>query len=76
MAFYDYYCEANKKTVAVWHSMKIRLKTWGEVCELGEINPGKTPKEAPVVRLVGGNPVVWKVKGMDKDQPPGKKLIV
>jgi len=51
----------------------VRLKTWEEVCALAEKQPGKTPLKSPVIRLIAGAPVVWRVKGLDKDQP-SKKL--
>jgi len=72
--FYQYYCEKNKRTVEVAHPARIRLKTWGEVCGLAGIDPGKTPAAAPVVRLIGGMPFIEKLKGLDKDAPPPKKL--
>jgi hypothetical protein len=50
MPTYEYYCEANKKTVEVIHSMRNELETWGELCELAEIESGKTPKDSPVIR--------------------------
>ena len=76
MAFYSYYCQKNGKTVEVWHSMnKKRFKTWGEVCQCAKMETGDTPSKAPVVRLIGGAPAVWKLKGLDKDDY-GKKLRV
>jgi len=72
MPFYDYFCEANGRTVEVFHSIKDRLKTWGEVCRGANIDSGKTPEKTPVVRLIAGNPVVWRLKGLDKDKPSKK----
>jgi len=65
--FYDYLCEKNGKTVQVRHSSKVRLKTWGEVCESAEIDAGTTPLDCPVIRLVGGTPYTPKLEGLDKD---------
>ncbi len=73
MPFYDYFCEANGKTVEVFHPMKVRLKTWAAVCLLARIDPGKTPPTSPVVRLISGEPTTWQLKGLDKDDP-GKKM--
>ncbi len=50
MPTYEYYCEANGKTVDVIHSMTRELETWGEVCELAEIDAGDTPTESTVIR--------------------------
>ena len=68
MAFYDYYCEANGQTVEVQHGMTEKLKTWGEVCRLAGIDPGKNLKNTEVIRLVNDiTPMVFRVKGLDKD---------
>jgi len=75
MPFYDYFCEKNGKTVEVFHSIKERLKTWGEVCAKAGIKPGKTSKSVPVIRLIAGDPVVWRLKGLDKDEPAKKMQI-
>jgi len=73
MPFYDYHCEANGKTVEVFHKMNHHVKTWGEICEMTGIEPDDTPADAPVVRMIAGKPTVWKLKGLDKDAP-SKKL--
>lgn len=73
MPFYDYFCQANNTTVEVYHPLGKRLKTWGEVCQSRGMAAGKTPLSAPVIRLVGGvTPVVFRVKGLDKDEPSKK----
>lgn len=74
MPFYDYYCEKNGRTVEIFHPLKTRLKTWGEVCRTAGIEPGGTPVDTPVVRLIAGvTPAVFRLKGLDKDDY-GKKL--
>ncbi len=50
MPTYEYYCEANSQTVEVMHSMSRELETWGEVCELAEIDTGDTQVDSPVIR--------------------------
>jgi len=50
MPTYEYYCEANGQTVDVIHLMSRELETWGEVCELAEIEVGETPRDSPVIR--------------------------
>jgi len=74
MPFYDYYCEANEKTVEVLHRISICFKTWGEVCEKAKIDPGDTPKNSPVIKMISGVPTVWKLKGLDKDEPTNKLI--
>jgi hypothetical protein len=53
MPVYEYYCPANGKSVEVEHAIsREKLKTWGEVCELAGVAPGKTPADSPVERLI------------------------
>jgi len=73
MPFYDYYCEKNGQTIEVFHGINTRLKTWGEVCDAAGVEPGRTPRKTPVIRLISGEPIVWRLKGLDKDAP-SKKL--
>ena len=77
MPFYDYYCEANGKTVEVFHAMQVRLKTWGDVCHAVGQEGGDTAENAKVIRLVSGvMPMIFRLKGLDKDAPPGDRLLV
>ena len=58
MPTYDYFCEANQKTVEVHHPIGRDLQTWGDLCELAKIDSGKTPRSAKVSKLFnGGYPV-------------------
>ena len=52
MPFYDYFCEANQETVEVMHGMNESVSTWGELCALADIEPGETPSDSPVKRLI------------------------
>jgi len=54
MPNYDYYCESNGRTVEVSHRMADSLGTWGELCERAGLQPGKTPRSAPVRKLISG----------------------
>lgn len=58
MPTYDYLCEANGRTLEVSHKMSETLATWGELCARLGIEPGKTPKTAPVQRLISGGAVI------------------
>lgn len=53
MALYDYYCEANDRTVEVRHGMSGSVKTWGELCEMAGIETGDTAADAPLRKLMG-----------------------
>jgi hypothetical protein len=58
MPTYDYLCRANQRIVEVRHRMGETVKTWGELCQLAGIDPGDTPKEAPVEKLITGGNVI------------------
>jgi hypothetical protein len=52
MPVYDYYCEANGRTVEVSHPMGARLRIWGEVCYVAQIPLGDTDPGAAVRRVL------------------------
>ena len=52
MPTYEYFCEANQVTIEVIHSMKESLGTWGELCARKGIDPGTTPPETPIKKLI------------------------
>ena len=54
MPTYDYYCEANGRKIEVRHRMSDELKSWGQLCELAHLDPGDTPVDSPVQRLISG----------------------
>ncbi len=58
MPTYDYRCDTNGQVVEVRHGMSETLHTWGELCERAGREPGDTPAEAPVRRLISAGYVV------------------
>jgi len=68
MALYDYYCETNDRTIEVRHGMADSLRTWGELCAVAGIEPGDTPGDAPVRKLMGA-PVP--LRGSSESGAPG-----
>ncbi|UCE88652.1 MAG: zinc ribbon domain-containing protein [Pseudomonadota bacterium] len=70
MPTYDYRCEANGQVVEVKHSMNEKLATWGEVCERAGLEPGGTPGDSPVERLISGGQVVSSSSLGDSAMPP------
>lgn len=54
MPRYDYLCTANGRTVEVLHPITQKLSTWGELCLRAGLDPGPTPPEAPVQRILAG----------------------
>jgi len=58
MPTYDYLCETNGRKVEVRHGMNEQFKSWGELCEAAHIDPGSTPLDSPVRRLISGGVVI------------------
>ena len=52
MPYYEYHCPANGRTVEVRHGMGERLTHWAEVAERARTDPGDTPADSPVERLM------------------------
>ena len=52
MPAYDYFCEANGRTVEVIHTVNATLKTWGEVCYVAQIPLADTDPLAPVRKVL------------------------
>lgn len=66
MPIYDYHCAANDRTVQIIHRMSDDVKTWGDACARAEIEPGDTPADSPVNKvLLGANFMRRKAMGSD-----------
>ncbi|MBM4183195.1 MAG: hypothetical protein FJ207_03105 [Gemmatimonadetes bacterium] len=52
MPYYEYRCASNGRTLEVRHGMDEHLETWGQLAGLAGVEPGGTPAEAPVERLL------------------------
>lgn len=52
MPYYEYRCGANGRTLEVRHAMAMRLETWGELSDMAGADPGDTPLDEPVERLI------------------------
>ena len=58
MPTYDYFCPSNNETVEVFHSLNRKLETWGDLCRMLHCDPGETPADAPVRRLISAPSVM------------------
>ena len=58
MPTYDYFCDKNGRKVEVFHKLDETLATWGALCDKVGIEPGDTPRESPVRKLIGSAAVV------------------
>ena len=54
MPTYDYHCAGNQRTISVQHGMKESISTWGELCQRTAEDPGKTPLDTPIERVISG----------------------
>lgn len=71
MPTYQYYCTDNHQTLDVLHGMSRRVANWGELCELAEADPGSTPADTPVEKLLGTGMVLAKrTTAADCSGPP------
>ncbi|MGV0036706.1 MAG: hypothetical protein ACNYPE_17785 [Candidatus Azotimanducaceae bacterium WSBS_2022_MAG_OTU7] len=52
MARYDYYCDANGRTIEVVHGISQELSSWGDLCRLANIDTGETDEESPVRKII------------------------
>lgn len=57
MPRYDYHCDENGATVEVVHRISVVVKSWGELCELAEIDPGETGADTPVRKVITTAPM-------------------
>jgi hypothetical protein len=52
MPYYEYHCGTNGRTLEVRHGMNEQVETWGELVHRAGLEPGDTPADAPVERLL------------------------
>ncbi|MCB1859815.1 MAG: zinc ribbon domain-containing protein [Gammaproteobacteria bacterium] len=69
MPTYDYYCEANDRKIEVSHKMSENISNWGELCDRASADPGDTPCDAPVRRLITGGAIIGST-GSGAAEPP------
>ena len=70
MPTYDYRCSASGRVVEVKHRMSESAATWGELCMLAGIDPGKTPLDTAVEKMITGSQVVRSSSLGDAAAPP------
>ena len=52
MPIYRYLCEQNDIIVEAIHSFDTQIEDWGALCRVSGRDPGDTPLDSPVKRLV------------------------
>ena len=58
MPRYEYYCDANRRTVEVEHDAGVTIRTWGELCYAAGHALGRTRPAAKVRRVIRKAPGV------------------
>ena len=69
MPTYDYYCEANGRKLEVRHKMSETIADWGDLCARSGAEPGDTPADTPVKKLISGAAIVGGI-GSEPEPPP------
>lgn len=75
MPTYDYFCPTNNQKVEVMHSINQEVKTWGELCSLAKCNPGNTPEDAAVRRLLSVPRLIMPTSNSDYKSQGFTKLV-
>ncbi|OMH38134.1 zinc ribbon domain-containing protein [Motiliproteus sp. MSK22-1] len=70
MPTYDYRCTATGECYEVHHSIKEKLSTWGELCQITGRDAGDIALDSPVERLATGGQVVSRSALNNPDLPP------
>ncbi len=70
MPTYDYRCEVDEQVYEVKHAMAVTISNWGELCQAGDLDPGKTPLESAVTKLMSGGGVVSSAALKNPEAPP------
>lgn len=70
MPTYDYRCEASGEVFEVHHPMALQIRTWGELCKIGNIAPGDVPADTPVNKVLNTGGVVSSRALKNPDAPP------
>jgi predicted nucleic acid-binding Zn ribbon protein len=70
MPTYEYRCLPSGKVYEVKHAMSAKARTWAELCDLGGLERGDTPPDAPVERLISAAGVVSRRALRNPEAPP------
>ena len=71
MPTYDYRILATGAVHEVKHSITVKAVTWGELCALGNLDPGDTDPASPVERLLSAAGVVRRNTLRNPEPPCG-----
>jgi predicted nucleic acid-binding Zn ribbon protein len=75
MPVYTYLCPSTNVKLEVTHSIHDKAQTWGELCRLGKLDPGETPEDAPVRRLISAPAVIVPTGNSDLKSQGFSKLV-
>lgn len=75
MPLYTYFCPSTNQKLDVTHSIKDKAQTWGELCQLANLEPGETPLSAPVRRLICAPAVMFPTGNSELKSQGFSKLV-
>lgn len=55
MPTYEYCCEGSDRIFEVNHAMALTIKTWKELCELGDFQLTDFASDTPIKKFIGSN---------------------
>ncbi|MCV6590471.1 MAG: zinc ribbon domain-containing protein [Marinobacterium sp.] len=70
MPTYDYRLELTGEVFEVKHRMSEKLYNWGELCEVAGVEPGETPVDSPVTRILSAVGVMKSSSLKNPQMPP------
>ncbi|UTW03230.1 zinc ribbon domain-containing protein [Amphritea atlantica] len=70
MPTYDYRCDTTGAVIEVRHPMAIKISTWADLCDIGGLDAGTTPADAPVTKLLSTAGVISNKTLKNPENPP------
>ena len=70
MPTYDYRREDSGQVFEIQHRMSVTITNWGELCGIGNIDPGEIAAETPVTKVLRTGGVVKSSALSNPDTPP------
>lgn len=70
MPTYDYRCETTGEVFEVRHPMALKISTWADLCDIGNLDNATTPPDAPVTKLLTTGGVISNKTLKNPESPP------
>jgi len=70
MPTYDYRCELTGNIYEARHPMALKLSNWQDLCDVTGMEPGETPLDSPITKLLTTGGVVKSNPLKSQNLPP------